>query len=214
MVPLEQTNFALGWSASEKTYIATHPEAGSGRLEYALAGNNLAFVLARNQARLALGYTLQPSGPASGIGTVYRNEGAPAEWRRASFAFGLATPASAIPVSGQKRFGGPVALDSGVDLTINFAAGTVSGSLYAAHSDAWGPYKPVKYDLAAIPFDRSTGRFQTTIASPHPPLSIDLAGRLVGSSAEEIIVRFDAPVLDPYENTWVRFPFAGRYGGS
>ena len=131
---------------------------------------------------------------------------APAGWRSGNFAFGLPTPTAAIPTTGMLRFGGAVTQGSGVDLTIDFGSNTVSGSIYVSWEDAFDPVAPHRYDLPSIPLDRATGRFGFKAASSRALLSIELAGRLAGPQANEILVRYDAPVFDQFDAVWERSP--------
>ena len=125
-------------------------------------------------------------------------------------AFGLATPASAMPLTGsatynafaagQTDLGYPIRGD--VLLQFNFGAGTLSGS-----------FDPYIYDLLAGNTPLGHYDFTNTVyASGSPTFSGQLSragvvergtfdGRFTGPQAEELMARWTAPLPDPATNT-------------
>jgi hypothetical protein len=144
-----------------------------------------------------------------------------ADWRsgapRGSIAFGIATPAGAVPTTGSASFSGLVSgftnelvdygtdwgkfrasLEGTIQLSFNFAAGTLSGNLspvvYGYDRVAIPPlaFTNTLYAAGATTF---SGSFATALPGPN---SFD--GRFTGPAAEELIGDLRFPYTSPIDS--------------
>lgn len=137
-------------------------------------------------------------------------------------AFGMATPAGSVPMTGAARFTGPIegitdasagggfaGAGGTVQLSFDFTAGTLSGALHPLIS--WsGPFDGGAQDLGTYTFTNTvfspgstvfSGQFTTTVAGAN-----GFNGQFTGPAAEELIGKWTLPFV------WSSDPNAGGDG--
>ena len=133
------------------------------------------------------------------------------------FAFGNPTAGSAVATTGSATFAGyfaavsdaagsrpsegfvtPIIAGGPVSMNVDFAGGTLSGTLTPTLScnncfESYLPAIPFTGMLAAAGSNGFTGSFTTSVPGVN-----SITGLFVGPSAQENIARFQLPVVDPY----------------
>lgn len=208
VVALSQTNFLLRWIAQPATYEMTVPDLGTGQLRYTYPGNNpFAFTILASDgselgsASLTDGRAMNP--PSRYVGYV-RWEGETAATGTGSLwaAFGLGTTPSQVPVSGAYQYQS-LEWSKGAAVTIDFGAGTASGEIRIAWTDAWGPYPSTAYPLTNVILGPGRTGFTAEFAVPGAPSRGTVSAQLMGPGAQEIAIAWKTPLKSPYEDVWV-----------
>lgn len=118
-------------------------------------------------------------------------------------AFGVPTPQDAVPATGTASYGvtlyGSVGMGDGL-MSFDFAKGDLSG-----YFDLWqsGPYDNIPmghFDFASTVSAVGSGRFSGQLVNADLGNGL-FEGSFTGPHGEELMGRFQAPVVDPYTGT-------------
>jgi hypothetical protein len=124
-------------------------------------------------------------------------------------AFGQATPASAIPVTGSATYDAfaagqtdlGFAIRGDVRMQFNFGAGTLSGSFDPYIYDLLAGNTPLgHYDFVNTVFGAGSPTFSGNLARSGVTEQGTFNGMFTGPGAEELMARWTAPLLDPTTN--------------
>lgn len=144
------------------------------------------------------------------------------------FAFGLPTPAGAVPVTGTASYQAQIdggAYDASNNLRwdlggtatfdFDFAAGTLSGKMTPELLTAWDTPPPLShpvYQFTNTVFSQGSTTFSGSfdLAGPTPS---SFQGQFTGPSAQELMASFMAPYFDASFNGWgqLRGVMAGKH---
>lgn len=122
-------------------------------------------------------------------------------------AYGIATPASGMPVTGTASYvaelsgrGGGYGVGGTAELNFDFAAGTLGGFLHPFANDpaGWGPYDLGQYDFVNTVY--STGSQTFSGALSHEGLANgSFSGLFTGPNAQELMGKWSFPFVDVWE---------------
>jgi hypothetical protein len=212
---LTGTGFSVSYDAATKNYVMDVPASQPGAFKYDLqsdvrwtghltdgSGNDLqpidmqVFRPGPQNSDLALTYT--------SFG-VYNYGGT----RVGAFAFGMATPQSAMPVTGSATYNAFVAgqTDNGsiggsATLQFNFGAGTLAGHFDPYFYDPLDGKIPLDhYSFVNPVYATGSTTFSGQLSSPGVTGLGAFDGKFTGPAAQELMARFHAPFIDPFSNT-------------
>lgn len=209
VLPVTSPDLSFSWQATAKTYEARLPGYEAAQLFYTFPGNNLlAFSLKTATGQvLDRAMTVNDGRRFSGRAGWHKREGE--SYPAGEFAFGIATPAGAVPSGSARTFflasgfeypGRSSAIDG--ELVFDPQNGKLSGYFDIAYVDAWGPYEPVRYQVTSTTYVPGSTNFSATIVIPDAPSPGTIEGQFTGPNAEEVILRWSAPVREPYNGKW------------
>ena len=204
-VPLDPAKFSLSWVAAKRTYQVSYDGLGSGLAELRFPGNaNDVSLLVRDAAGAALPYELgiRRLSAFAASGGVYSTSDASKSL--AFFEFGLLTPPGDLPSAGSADFGKAETLGDAVKLVVDFQRGTVSGQVFLAYGDAWGPYSNTAYAIGPVPIDRTTNGFSAQFDISGAPAKGTVEGRFVGSAGDALMIRYSGFVRNIYTEEFER----------
>lgn len=127
------------------------------------------------------------------------------------FAFGSATPASGVPVTGTASYDALIAgrpldnfgrIDGDATFQFNFGTGTLNG-----HFDPVFEHNGVvtdlgTYDFVSTVFGFGSATFSGGLSRAGAPSLGAFDGRFTGPAAEELMARWTAPYLNPSTQQW------------
>lgn len=125
-------------------------------------------------------------------------------------AFGQATPASAVPVTGSATYNAfaaghtdlGFAIRGDVTMQFNFGAGTLSGSFDPYIYDLLAGHTPLgHYDFVNTVFGAGRPTFSGNLSRSGIAEQGTFNGMFTGPSAEELMARWTAPLPNPTTNT-------------
>ncbi len=118
------------------------------------------------------------------------------------FAFGVATPAGAVPTVGTASYGAELTGHAGewqlygtALFQFDFGAGTLSGYMDPETNGAFGSPDLPRYTFTDTVFSRGSTTFSGSFDFKGPASS-SFEGRFTGPNAEELMASFKAPFLD------------------
>lgn len=124
-------------------------------------------------------------------------------------AFGLATPTSAMPVTGTATYSALLdgtTFDGGgyirgtASLQFDFGAGTLAGHLDPTYSDFGGmgeAYALGRYDFTNTVYASGSTAFSGELANPQFAANGSFTGQFTGPNAEELMARWGAGYINP-----------------
>lgn len=125
------------------------------------------------------------------------------------FAYGIATPASAMPVTGSASYtaelsgrGDFYSLGGTAKLDFDFAKGALSGSMKVEGNDpaGWGPYDLGQYDFVRTVYSTGSPSFAGALSSTaRSGLGGSFSGTFTGPTAQELMGRWELQFRDVYE---------------
>ena len=130
--------------------------------------------------------------------------------RVGAFAFGQATPLSAVPMTGSASYDAFVAAQADVDygirgsatLQFNFGAGTLSGHFDPVIYDLLSGNTPLgHYSFVNSVYSTGSTTFSGQLSSSSVSGLGAFDGKFTGPAAQELMARFHAPFIDPESNT-------------
>jgi hypothetical protein len=212
---LTNTGFSVRYDASTGLYVMDFPstQAGefhqydgsspnatwwSGELSTSAAGwMSSVSVLKPTNPQLQLTYTTLAGYDTSGMSPE------PFGW----VAFGTATPAGAVPVTGSATYQAFVRgssidanyhVEGAATLEFNFGAGTLAGHLDPLLIDMGGGALGLgRYDFAATVFGVGSTAFSGQLRNPTVVGNGNFDGIFTGPGAQELMARWQAPYVDP-----------------
>jgi hypothetical protein len=210
---LATSGFTVRYDAASQSYLIALPSFGGGepgafsktsQSAQAYFGTipdstGTAHVIARNPA----------SGPYqySTVATIDSSETTP----NSVFAFGLATPDGAVPITGTATYAANLAgavfgVNYGVEGTasfaFDFAAGTLGGSMSPVVIDGWGIGYPVgPYTFNNAVYSAGSTSFAGAMTHSTNNLTGAFSGRFTGPVGQELIGRFNLQFADPYASS-------------
>ena len=133
-----------------------------------------------------------------------------------AFAFGQATPAAAVPVTGSATYEALILGRSGdswsytvngtASLQFNFGAGTLTGYLEPTLIGGMNPTPLGRYDFVNTVYSVGSTTFSGGLQHSTPSLSGSFNGLFTGPAAQELMARWTAQYLDQSGDT------KGMYG--
>jgi hypothetical protein len=124
-----------------------------------------------------------------------------------SFAYGVATPFSGVPVIGSATYnaelrgsGGGYSIGGSAEFDFNFATGTLSGWLQPTGNDpgGWGPYAlGGRRDFAQTVYSTGSATFSGSL-SYNGAVGGSFSGLFTGPQAQELMGKFEFPFDDYY----------------
>jgi hypothetical protein len=213
----------FSWSAESKTYLVTLPGFDPARLELTFPGNNpLAFHgLDSSGKKLPLAFSVL--GPKDGgLNFTYSSfvyyetypPGATDPFVFGLFAYGLPTPAGAVPVSGTATYDATVrgftTSGNGYDirgtaqLQFDFGAGSLTGYMRPRLFNDWDGVDLAlgQYDFTQTVYSPGSTTFGGRFVVPGSSADSSFHGQFTGPNATELISGWTAPYLDPFDNAW------------
>lgn len=217
--PLTASGFAVHYDAGTGDYTMTLPSVGTGVFTQNLA-NSPSDKLWAGQITDGAGNVVayanvwKPSGPALGLTyTTFVEYGQLYQGKPAGVAaFGIATPASAIPVTGVASYAGQVrgitldgagGIDGTASFQFNFGAGTFGGHMDASYVDFGGlgeVFNLGRYDFVNTVYSAGSPAFSGELANASIPQHGTFTGQFTGPGAEELMARWSAPFHNPVSN--------------
>lgn len=209
VLPTGSADLAFAWVASPGTYEVQLPGYEPARLFFTFPGNNPAAFSLRSLggASLDRGMVVLTQGKFSGTAHWFAREGS--GYPNGQFGFGIPTAPGAVLAATSRTYAtssdsGPLYALGSSDgqLVFNPRDGTVSGYFDVAYTDAWGPYPATRYSLASSSYTPGSPTFTATFEVPGAPFIGVIEGQFTGPQAQELILRWKAPVREPYDSTW------------
>lgn len=169
---------------------------------YSVLGGNASLSL------LAFSSGVYLTSSALGSWTGPPSSGPRAVYRVAQFAYGVPTPVNEMPNVGSANYDtqiyGPIALSAPGDdaaayysgtarLSVNFATGTVSGTIELGSVGGSGP--PITFTLSQAVLNADKAGFQGQLTSVGGGADGFIQGLFTGRTASEMIVRWRSPVV-------------------
>jgi len=222
---LAKNGFAVSYDAASNRYIIDVPSKPAGGF-YEYTGNspNSEFWGGALEDPSAPGtfqvgdFSVYKPSPANSeiqlsyTSFVWYHNGCPMGCTFGVMAFGSATPASAIPVSGSASYQARIAgntLDSTYyikgtsTLNFNFAAGTLGGHFDPLIYDMGGGALPLgRYDFANTVFGVGSTNFSGNLTHSGTSELGAFEGLFTGPNAQELMARWTAPYLNPATKQW------------
>jgi hypothetical protein len=213
---LTGTGFSVSYDAATKNYVMDVPASQPGAFKYDQQSDFYWF----GHLTDGSGNALQPidldvfrTGPQN-FGLTYTSYGRynyGGGTRVGEFAFGMATPQSAVPVTGSATYTALVdghtnaaATDIGGTATLqfNFGAGTLAGHLDPHIFDPLDGSIPLgRYSFVNPVYATGSTSFSGQLSTPGVTGLGAFEGQFTGPAAQELMARFHAPFLDPFSNT-------------
>ncbi|MBX7541591.1 hypothetical protein [Qipengyuania sphaerica] len=204
---------SLEWSSSEKTYLISLADLGSGKLVYTFSGedrNPSAFSIVQADGTTAGAYVTLLLDGESSRKIYWQSADGVTPFVYAEAIYGIPVPAGSLPDTGSRIFVTDTSPQAAIE--VDFSTGKVSGSI-TSYFDGGGFYPPGPKETAILePADiLPDGTFVAKLTIEGAPSQGLLRGRLFGASANEIGVYFDAPVRWDQSGTWARWRTVLRY---
>lgn len=132
-------------------------------------------------------------------------------WRLlGTFAYGTATTAGDIPVSGAATYAGSISglinndlgVWGSVSLNFNFGAGTLSGAMKPEFAPIWDAISLGTYTFRDTVYSTGSTNFSGAFQVPGSTAASGFQGSFTGPQGSELMASWNAPFLNPLTNEW------------
>lgn len=201
--------------ASVGSDIKIRYDAGSQKYEIMLPGQNWSVLTPESRSDYAfagpggaktLVHFLNEAGKFNYTGFAGVHD---SEKSLGDFAYGIATPASGVPVTGTASYvadlmgqGDFYSIGGTAKLDFDFAKGSLAGSMRVNGNDpaGWGPYEFGQYDFVRTVYSSGSPSFSGELTNANNnALGGNFSGIFTGPAAQELMGRWKLQIRDIYE---------------
>ena len=129
--------------------------------------------------------------------------------RQGYFAYGAPTLSGEMPITGSADYSGNIRgttgqdyVFGGIDLSFNFAAGTLSGEMTPEFAPVWDAISLGTYTFRDTVYSTGSTSFSGAFDVPGSTASSSFEGSFNGPNGAEVMGSWKAPYLNPVTNTW------------
>ena len=203
-------DFAVRYDAAAGAYVIDLPSAPPGRFSATGEGPFYWTGLLLDQTVATPSVNIRKPDNAGFVyttfGDYYQYEWAPIDIFNGVFAFGLATPAGSVPVSGSATYSAEISgrtldwnylVHGTAELQFNFAAGTLAGSMSPILNGPMSGGALGKYNFVNTIYGVGSTTFSGGLKHETASLTGNFNGLFTGPQAQELMARWIAQYSDP-----------------
>ncbi|WP_162888003.1 transferrin-binding protein-like solute binding protein [Sphingomonas mesophila] len=202
-------NFAVRYDAAAQAYVIDLPSAPAGRFEAGSQDASYWRGYLLDQPVVSPSMDIRKPDSAGFVyttfGDYYQYEWAPVDFFDGVFAFGLATPAGAVPTTGSASYSALLAgttadwytIEGTASLQFNFGAGTLSGSMNPILVGMFNPVPLGRYDFVNTIYSVGATSFSGGLRHEGGNLTGSFNGLFTGPAAQELMARWRAQYARP-----------------